>query len=112
MNPTILCVDDEAAILSTTRLILEQAGYTVITAPDISAAVAAAGSHSVDLVLLDCLPNRQALIEAAQRANPKVRFLVCTGDASRLDPANEFEVLQKPVPPRVLLHRLAALLGR
>jgi len=51
--PIILSVDDEPAILSTRQLILESAGFRVLSAPDGEAALRLFSSELVDLVLLD-----------------------------------------------------------
>ena len=51
----ILSVDDEPAILSTRQLILESAGFRVLSAPDGGAALHLFSNQPVDLVLLDYL---------------------------------------------------------
>jgi CheY-like chemotaxis protein len=50
---TILVVDDNAIILKTVTLKLENSGYRVVTAMDGSEAVAAVRKESPDLILLD-----------------------------------------------------------
>jgi CheY-like chemotaxis protein len=51
----ILCVDDEVRALSLRQLVLQKAGYDVITATSAKEALAVVGSHRVDLVLSDQL---------------------------------------------------------
>src|SRR5512133_3308445 len=58
MVPTpavILCVDDEANPLELRKLVLQKAGYRVITANSGREALEILASHSVDLVLSDHL---------------------------------------------------------
>jgi CheY-like chemotaxis protein len=51
----ILCVDDEERALVFRRLVLQKAGYDVVTATSAKEALAVVGSHRVDLVLSDQL---------------------------------------------------------
>lgn len=53
--PTILVVDDELAVVSMIRQILERAGYGVLTATDGVAAMEKARRESPDLILLDVI---------------------------------------------------------
>ena len=55
MKKKILIVDDEPDIVTTTRYILEDAGYEVYAAGDSKAAFAQLTSAKPDLVLLDLL---------------------------------------------------------
>jgi two-component system, NtrC family, response regulator GlrR len=50
---TILCVDDEANQLVLRKLLLENAGYRVLTADSFRAALAIFLSHTVDLAVVD-----------------------------------------------------------
>jgi CheY-like chemotaxis protein len=52
-NPLILCIDDEALGLQIRKVVLERAGYRVITALDGAAGLSLFGEHSVDAVILD-----------------------------------------------------------
>ncbi len=55
MGYTILTADDEAEIRDIFRLYLEQAGYTVLEAPDGATALNILKNQKVDLVLLDVM---------------------------------------------------------
>ena len=50
---TILCIDDEANQLVLRKLMLERAGYRVLTAESPAQAIALFGSDTVDLVIVD-----------------------------------------------------------
>ena len=50
---TILCVDDEANQLILRKLLLENAGYRVLTADSFRSALATFLSHAIDLAVVD-----------------------------------------------------------
>ena len=52
-QPTVLCVDDEAAALQLRRLVLEKAGFLVYTAATASEAMQIVRAQRLDLVLTD-----------------------------------------------------------
>jgi CheY-like chemotaxis protein len=52
-NATLLCVDDEASQLVLRKLLLENAGYRVLTASSLRAALRIFQDHPVDLAVLD-----------------------------------------------------------
>lgn len=49
----VLCVDDEAVGLKVRRILLERAGYEVLTASDGQAGIDVFRTHEVDAVVLD-----------------------------------------------------------
>ena len=51
--PTILCIDDDPAILELQKNLLARHGYSILTAEDGFTAVALARQHPIDAVLLD-----------------------------------------------------------
>ena len=51
--PLILCVDDEAVGLSIRKILLERAGYRVLTAADGASGLELFAAHPVDAVVLD-----------------------------------------------------------
>src|SRR6516165_2982573 len=53
MDATILCVDDEQNQLLLRKLMLEKAGYRVLTADSPSQALEIFGSQLIDLVIVD-----------------------------------------------------------
>lgn len=52
---TIMVVDDEFDLLTVWSLLLEQVGYTVVTAPNGAAALELARKSKPDLILSDCM---------------------------------------------------------
>jgi len=78
----VLVVDDDADILTTMRMALEEVGHTVLTAADGLAALDVAGAEHPDIVILDLmLPKRggfQVLQKLKGRPDMKgKRPLVC-----------------------------------
>src|SRR5579863_10164639 len=53
--PTVLCIDNEAAALTLRQLLLEQAGYKVLSATNAVAAFQLFKSQTIDLVISDHL---------------------------------------------------------
>jgi CheY-like chemotaxis protein len=53
--PTVLCIDNEAAALTLRRMLLEQAGYKVLSATTAVAAFKLFKSQTIDLVISDHL---------------------------------------------------------
>ncbi len=51
--PEVLVVDDEPNILLSLEFLMQQAGYTVVTAADAERAVDLIAKHCPDLILLD-----------------------------------------------------------
>jgi len=52
-GPLVLCIDDERIGLRVRKLLLERAGYRVLTAPDGPAGLALFDAEAVQVVLLD-----------------------------------------------------------
>jgi PAS domain S-box-containing protein len=107
---TILLVDDESMIRNIGRVVLEQAGFRVITADDGVEAVEvfARRRDRVDLVVLDVTMPRMSGRDAFRHLleiDPDVRVLFSTGysaeDIAELDGA--LGLLSKPYRPNELL---------
>jgi CheY-like chemotaxis protein len=78
----ILCVDDEETPLVLRKLLLQKAGYEVITARTAEEALRVASSSPVDLVLSDYLMPGISGTELAQefkRRHPKLPFVLFSG---------------------------------
>lgn len=88
----VLVVDDEAAVLLTYRLILEQQGYEVIACGTSREAIAAIEGQPFDVVLCDYSLEEQhtgfEVITAARKRNPEVPAALLTGYATK-DTADE-----------------------
>jgi CheY-like chemotaxis protein len=109
---TVLLVEDEAAILSLGRTILERLGYTVFTAATPEEAERIAGEHgaAIDLLLTDVVMpqmNGRMLAERITAAHPRMKTLFMSGyptdiitHSGGLETGVHF--LQKPFTPRAL----------
>jgi DNA-binding NtrC family response regulator len=88
----VLVVDDEAAVLLTYRLILEQQGYEVMACGTSKDAISAIERQPFDVVLCDYSLEEQhtgfEVITAARRRNPAVPAALLTGYATK-DTADE-----------------------
>jgi DNA-binding response OmpR family regulator len=104
---TILCVDDEPAILYSTQAILTHAGYEVLTAPDAAAGMQLLQSQRVDMVLVDSLPDRDLLISEARRCNHAIKLLLITGDPNKDEPPEVDAIVCKPIAPPDLIRLIA-----
>jgi PAS domain S-box-containing protein len=113
---TILLAEDEAALLSVAQRILQNIGYTVLTAPSAEEALDVAGRHpgKIDLLLTDVImPGESGPTLAARlaRQRPGLRVLFMSGYAGDelgvhgvLDPS--VELLQKPFTAQELATRV------
>lgn len=88
----VLVVDDEASVLLTYRLILEQQGYEVMACGTSREAIAAIEKQLFDVVLCDYSLEEQhtgfEVITAARKRNPEVPAALLTGYATK-DTADE-----------------------
>lgn len=81
-KPLILCVDDEPNSLILRKLVLQKAGYEVITADSASQALDVLTSRKVDLVLSDQLMPGQTGTELARQVKarwPNVPIILLSG---------------------------------
>ncbi|GAA3397752.1 MULTISPECIES: response regulator transcription factor [Cryptosporangium] len=118
---TVLIADDDPDILALVTFKVKQAGYTLITATDGAAALAAARETTPDLVVLDVSMPRMSGLEVcrelrADAATAKVPVLLLTARAQEADIEAGFDVgaddyVVKPFSPRELVARIAAILG-
>jgi CheY-like chemotaxis protein len=120
--PTILLVEDEAALLILADSILQEAGYTTVTAANVTQAFAllAAEDKAIDLVFTDISLGEavQGGLEVAHKAvhiNPETRVLYTTGQAVTDGMRELFvegsELLPKPYTEPQLKNAVASLLG-
>ena len=118
---TVLIADDDPDILALVTFKVKQAGYTLITATDGAAALAAARETTPDLVILDVSMPRMSGLDVCRelRADPatkKVPVLLLTARAQEADIEAGFDVgaddyVVKPFSPRELVARITAILG-
>jgi len=132
----ILMVDDDRDLVTTLRMVLEQAGYRVVSAPDAELGMARAEAERPDLILLDIMmPNategfhfvwklrRRAeayfqkvpvVVLSAIHSTTDLRFYPDSGDgtyrAGEFLPVQDF--VDKPVDPAQLLERIGRVLAQ
>jgi CheY-like chemotaxis protein len=108
-----LCVDDEPAGLAVRKIILELAGYTVLTATSGEEAVSVISGTHLDLLITDqLLPSMSGaqLAAEAKRLCPALKVLILSGlfDPPDLTHADGF--FFKLDGPTALLEKVAAVL--
>ena len=111
---TILVVEDEAALRSLIELLLEEAGYRVLTAGDGEEALAVVRRErpKIDLVLTDSIMPRLSgpeLVKRLRSLDPGARVIQMTGYSDR-DFDGDF--ITKPFEPETLLGRVREALDR
>ena len=111
----ILCVDDDPGIISTKKIILEQAGYEVTTCISAEDAIREMERVAFDGVVTDWRLGRErgrAIVEAA-KANFTMPVVVVSGYVAEAFQAAEPLAdiyLEKPADPRELVQILHTLL--
>ena len=78
-QPTILCIDDEALGLKIRKIVLEQAGYQVLTAEDGPAGLRLFRDHPIDGVVLDYyMPEMDGglVAETMRRERPEIPIML------------------------------------
>jgi len=117
-KPCILVVDDEASVLFTYRMILEQQGYAATAAVSCKKALEEVAQHDFDLLLCDLsLEERTTgfeVFDAARQRNADVPCVLLTGYASH-DAVEKAEkqgvtVLFKPIEIDEFLSTVSNLL--
>jgi two-component system, cell cycle response regulator DivK len=119
---TVLLVEDNPANLKLAVVLLEMAGYTVISARDAEAGLALAREERPDLILMDIqLPGMDGLEatallkrDLATRAIPVIALtaLAMRGDEERIRAAGCDGYIAKPMQYQELLAAIAAQLAK
>lgn len=116
----VLVVDDEASVLVTYRLILEQQGYEVVATPTARDAIEAIGAQDFDVILCDYSLEEQhtgfEVIVAARKRHPGVPAALLTGYAT-LETADEaarqgIGIMYKPIEIEEFLATTSRMLRR
>jgi PAS domain S-box-containing protein len=119
-NATILVVEDERAVRTMTRLILERAGYHVVeaAAPDEAREVFQSRASNIDLMISDVVmpgAHGPALFKQLVADHPSLRVLYMSGytddeviRAGRLEGGENF--MEKPFTSQRLLERVREIL--
>ncbi|MDJ0864698.1 MAG: response regulator [Myxococcota bacterium] len=80
--PTLLLVDDEAAILNALRRALRREGYRILTASGVDEALRILDAESIDAIVSDHKMPRASgleLLEAARARHPAAARILITG---------------------------------
>lgn len=119
MSKHILVVDDEARIREVLLYALQKEGYTVTAVADGRAAIEAAETGKVDLIVLDVMLPELDGLEVCRRlrAASRTPILFLSARADEVDRIVGLELggddyLTKPFSPRELVARVRALLRR
>jgi CheY-like chemotaxis protein len=118
----ILIVDDEPVIADTLSVIFRGAGYETFTAYNGVLGLSAARELLPNLVLTDVvMPGLDGVTMAMEICSqlPQVRVLLFSGQAGTSDLLKnakikgfDFEMLQKPVHPEVIMQKVASALAQ
>jgi CheY-like chemotaxis protein len=112
----ILCVDDEEIPLVLRRLVLQKAGYEVLSAHSGSEALEITRSQTVDLVLSDHLMPGMTGVELAGQVKagyPDLPFVLISGvNEIPAGAALADAFLSKLIGPDMLCRELSAILKR
>lgn len=115
----VLVIDDEKPLADTLTLILNVAGYEVMTAYDGSSALSQIESFLPDVVISDVVMPGMNGIETCgkiQKEHPNCHIILFSGQAATNELMKtaraagcDWELLAKPVHPEDLLAKLASL---
>jgi DNA-binding response OmpR family regulator len=113
----VLVVDDERLIADTLALILNKSGFETVVAYSGAKAVELAEVLKPNVLISDVIMEGMNGVEAAIRISaslPGCRVILFSGNAATEDllhgaevKGHRFELIGKPIHPRVLLDRLA-----
>jgi CheY-like chemotaxis protein len=120
----VLVVDDDPDFVEATRLVLESAGYQVISAADGDEGLARARQEQPDLVILDVIMDtvldglnmsQQMAADPQERDTPILMVTsIANSDYAALFPTDEYihisDFVSKPIAPQDLLARVGRLL--
>jgi two-component system cell cycle sensor histidine kinase/response regulator CckA len=116
--PTVLVVDDEPLVRKMVALMLEQEGFSVLTAGNGPDAIHLSRSHegAIDLLVSDVrmpLMDGCTLARELQALNPALPVLLISGHCeSEMDePRGRFPLLPKPFSMKSLLDQVSGLLN-
>jgi DNA-binding NtrC family response regulator len=79
---TILCIDDNETALNVRKMVLEVAGYSVLTASDVDLAMQLFTASTVDIVMSDHLLQGKtgtALAAEMKRLKPAIPIIIVSG---------------------------------
>jgi len=112
---TILCVDDEKRALVVRKMVLESAGYTVLTADTVLKALEVLKNRDVDLVITDYLLQRETGSDLAvelRKLSLSLPIMVLTGAVECIgcvDPPDYY--LHKLEGPAEMIAKVRSIMG-
>jgi DNA-binding response OmpR family regulator len=119
LEETILLVDDDAALLEVTSIVLSSEGYRVLTAEDGYEALKEVGRERLDLVVLDVMMPNLSGFEVLKRIREQsdVPVVLLTAKSQSVDKVVGLELgaddyITKPFDTKELLARIKAILRR
>lgn len=119
LEETILLVDDDAALLEVTSIVLASEGYRVITADDGIEALQVVGRDKLDLVVLDIMLPRMSGFEVLKkiREQSDVPVILLTAKSQSVDKVVGLELgaddyITKPFDTKEVLARIKAIMRR
>jgi CheY-like chemotaxis protein len=117
-SKSVFVIDDEQLVADTIALILRTNGYQALALYDSESAIAQLETIKPEVVISDVeMPgmNGVQLAVFIRERYPDCRVLLFSGQAGTVDLLDEarrkgyvFEILQKPIPPKDLLAKIAA----
>ena len=124
-KPKVLLVDDDEAFLHAMSLLLDRAGYNVLTARDGRSGLAAAREHKPDVVVVDVImnsPDEGFVLARAIRGDSSLseaKMLLLTGVGKQYQMLFEPDdlwlpvdkVLEKPITGEELADEISAVLA-
>lgn len=123
--PKILVVDDDPDFVEATRIVLEEAGHTVVSAANGDESLQVVRAEKPDLIILDVIMSSildglnvsQQLQEDAEHKDIPILMVtsIANTDYAELFPTDEYvhisAFMTKPVTPGQLLAQVNRLLG-
>ncbi|MDZ7816868.1 MAG: response regulator [Planctomycetota bacterium] len=120
----ILIVDDDPDVVESTQIVLENEGFDVISASNITDGKSMVDSENPDLIVLDVMMDApddgfvMAQELRARKIETPIVMMTSVGKTFGLDfdkdsemvPVDEY--IEKPVEPKVLVSKIKALLGK
>ena len=121
----ILVVDDDPDFVEATRMVLESAGHTVISAADGDEGLRMVRQQQPELVILDVIMKTvldglhmsQEMAEDPEQRNTPILMVtsIANSDYAALFPTDEYvhidDFVSKPIAPDDLLRRVARLMN-
>jgi CheY-like chemotaxis protein len=112
---TVLCVDDEPAVLQTLALVLQAHGFTVVTATNAAEALSLSATAKIDVALLDhsiCDREQLCLRDLLHHRQPAIKAILHTGNPEVITCLGEVPVLAKPVHPEEIAKKIEDIIAR